>query len=253
MNLRFIARMDIKAPNLIKGVQLEGLRVIGDPSEYARKYYEAGIDELIYMDVVASLYERNGLEEIVKRTAEDIFIPITVGGGIRSLSDVERMLKAGADKIALNTAGIKNPNLITEIAKRFGSQCVVLSIEAKRNPQGNWEALTDNGREHTYKDAIQWAKEGENLGAGEILVTSVDQEGTAKGFDLKLAQTLDESISIPYTISGGMGDITDAHQLVTSTNVDAIAMAHVLHYNKVNLSQLRTAIKQKTERYIREL
>ncbi|HAU1940509.1 TPA: imidazole glycerol phosphate synthase subunit HisF, partial [Legionella pneumophila] len=187
-NVRLIARLDIKGPNLIKGVHLEGLRVVGNPNEYAMAYYAQGADELIYMDTVASLYGRNNLSEIVKTTAENVFIPITVGGGIRSVDDAKQLLRCGADKVAINTAATKNPTLISDIARRFGSQCVVLSIEAKRTVDGRWEVMTDNGREHTGMDVVDWARNGEEFGAGEILLTSIDQEGTRKGFDLELVK-----------------------------------------------------------------
>ena len=173
--IRLIARLDIKAPNLIKGVHLEGFRVIGDPNEYARRYYEAGADELVYMDIVASLYQRNSLADIVERSTKDVFVPITVGGGVRTKEDVVKLLQSGADKVAINTAAVQRPELISELARRFGSQCVVLSIEAKRTAAGTWEAFTNNGREHTGFDVIDWAKRGVELGAGEILVTSVDK------------------------------------------------------------------------------
>ena len=167
--LRLIARLDIKAPNLIKGVHLEGLRVIGDPNSHAKRYYQQGADELLYIDIVASLYQRNSLLDIVERTTRDVFVPITVGGGIRSIEDARLILRAGADKVAINTAACKRPRLISEMAERFGSQCMVLSIEAKRDGRGGWEAYTDNGREHTGRAVARWAAEGAALGAGEIL------------------------------------------------------------------------------------
>lgn len=238
-NIRLIARLDIKGPNLIKGVHLEGLRVVGDPYEFARKYYESGIDELLYMDSVASLYNRNSLGNLVKRTAKDIFIPITVGGGIRSVDDVQEMLRSGADKVAINTAAVKNPNLISQIANKFGSQCMVLSIEAKRNPDGSWEPYTDNGREHTGLDVLEWSQKAAELGAGEILLTSIDQEGTKKGFDIELARTISENISLPVVISGGMGSFEDLSMVVRETGVSGVAFARVLHYNEISLHNLR--------------
>src|SRR6185437_12546090 len=184
--VRLIARLDIKAPNLIKGIHLEGLRVIGDPNVYARRYYEQGADELIYMDIVASLYERNSLTDIVEKATRNVFVPLTVGGGVRSVEDARKLLASGADKVGINTAAVRRPALIAEIAQRFGSQAVVLSIEAKRSSPGHWEAYTDNGREHTGLDVVAWAKRATELGAGEILLTSVDQEGTRKGLDVAL-------------------------------------------------------------------
>ena len=175
---RLIARLDVKGENLIKGVHLEGLRVIGPPEQYAKAYYEQGADEIIYMDIVASLYGRSNLVHIVRRTAHNVFVPITVGGGVRSVADAESLLRAGADKVAINSAVVRNPALISDVARRFGSQCMVLSIEAKRQNEGGWEVYTDCGRERTGLDAVAWAVRGVSLGAGEILVTSIDKEGT---------------------------------------------------------------------------
>ena len=168
-NIRLIARLDIKSPNLVKGIQLEGLRKLGNPNDFALKYYLQGVDELFYADIVASLYERNSLLDIIEKTTNDVFVPITVGGGIRSIKDVEAALRAGADKVSINTAAIKNPLIIKEVSQKFGSQCMVLSIQAKRH-SGYWEAYYDNGREHSYLDVVEWAKKGEELGAGEIML-----------------------------------------------------------------------------------
>ena len=239
MNVRLIARLDIKGPNLIKGIHLEGLRVIGDPQKYARRYYEAGADELVYMDIVASLYGRNSLTEIVKRAAQDIFMPMTVGGGVRSLEDAKQLLRAGADKVAVNTAAIGRPALVTEISRRFGSQCMVLSIEAKRVGEGRWEAYTDNGRERTGMDAVEWAKEGCRLGAGEILLTSVDREGTRKGFDVELVRAIAVVVPIPVIASGGMGTAEHFVQAVKDGKADAVAMADVLHYGRLGIGDIR--------------
>lgn len=243
-NLRLIARLDIKGPNLIKGVHLEGLRVIGDPQEHARRYYETGADELIYMDVVASLYGRNSLTEIVRYTAENVFIPLTVGGGIRSVDDVRTMLRSGADKIAINTAAVGRPELISEIAERFGSQCVVVSIEAKRRQGGNgWECFTDNGREHTNLDPVAWAERAMKLGAGEILLTSIDQEGTRKGFDVELIRAVNSVITIPLIASGGMGNTDHLIAAARDGGADAVAMADVLHYKRSDLPAIRKAAR----------
>lgn len=240
-NIRLIARLDIKAPNLIKGVRLEGLRVLGDPKEFATRYYEAGIDEIIYMDIVASLYGRNGLGELLSRTARDVFIPITVGGGIRTVDDVRAMLRAGADKVAINTAAVTRPELVTEVATQFGSQCMVLSVEAKRTGADKWEAYTDNGRERTGLDVVDWVKRGCALGAGEILLTSVDQEGTRKGFDIDLLEAVTAVSTSPVIASGGMGTTEHMHAALLRGGVDAIAMADVLHYDRLPLSELRAS------------
>lgn len=244
-NVRLIARLDVKAPNLVKGIQLEGLRKIGDPNVFAKKYYEMGIDELLYIDIVASLYERNSLFDIVRRTTKDVFIPITAGGGIRSVDDAREMLRAGADKIALNTAALKRPELISEIASRFGSQCVVLSIQAKKTETGQWEAYYDNGREHTGMDAVEWAKEGVRLGAGEILLTSVDREGTAKGFDIELNRAISDVVPIPVIACGGMGKINHLIDVLQEGHANAVAMAHVLHYGRLSVDEIREGCLQR--------
>ena len=242
-NIRLIARLDIKGRNLIKGMHLEGLRVLGDPQEFARRYYEAGIDELIYMDVVASLYGRNSLTDVVSWTAHHAFVPLTVGGGIRNVDDAMQILRAGADKVAINTAATKNPALITQLAQRFGSQAVVVSIEAKHLADGKWEAYTDNGREKTGLDALEWAKQAASLGAGEILLTSVDQEGTRRGFDLDLVRGVAASVSIPVIASGGMGSCEHLIDVVKFGAADAVAMADVLHYERLTLPDIRSRVK----------
>jgi len=240
--VRLIARLDIKAPNLIKGIHLEGLRVIGDPNVYARRYYEQGADELIYMDIVASLYERNSLTDIVEKATRNVFIPLTVGGGVRSVEDARKLLASGADKVGLNTAAVRRPALISEIAQRFGSQAVVLSIEAKRSGPVHWEAYTDNGREHTGLDVVTWAKRATELGAGEILLTSVDQEGTRKGFDVALVRAVTDVVSIPVIASGGMGKIDHLMEVIRDGHADAVAMADVLHYNRTTLDAIRREV-----------
>ncbi len=237
--IRLIARLDVKGANLIKGIHLEGLRVIGDPREYARKYYEQGADEIIYMDCVASLYGRNNLTEIVRHAAEDIFIPMTVGGGVRSVGDVEMLLRVGADKVAVNTAAVARPELISEIATRFGSQCMVLSIEAKNKEKGRWEAYTDNGREKTGIDVIEWAKRAADLGAGEILLTSIDREGTRKGYQVDLVKAVSTAVTIPVIASGGMGGVDHLQQVTEEGKADAVAMADIIHYNRMTIGEIR--------------
>jgi cyclase len=241
--VRLIARLDIKGPNLIKGVHLEGLKVIGSPNEYALKYYEQGADELIYMDSVASLYGRNHLGEIIKDAAKEIFIPMTVGGGIRSVEDATEILRSGADKVAINTAAVANPALITQLAEKFGSQCVVLSIEAKNNSNGHWEVLTENGRERSGLDVVEWAIQGCSNGAGEILLTSVDMEGTKKGFDNELLKAVSSQVEIPVIASGGMGKLSDAVDAIEKGEANAVAMADILHYGKATFSEVREELK----------
>lgn len=240
-SIRLIPRLDIKGPNLIKGIHLEGLRIIGDPQVYARRYYEEGADELLYMDIVASLYGRNSLTDIIRRAVQDVFVPMTVGGGIRSVDDVKALLRVGADKIAINTAAVKRPELLREVSQRFGSQCMVLSIEAKRVSEGRWEAYTDNGRERTGLDVVQWAMQAVELGAGEILLTSVDQEGTRKGFDLSLIQAVSTSVPVPVIASGGMGTVDHLVEAVNVGRADAVALADVLHYGRMTLQEIRSS------------
>ena len=243
MNTRIIARLDVKGTNLIKGVHLEGLRVIGPVNEYAIKYYEQGADELVYMDIVASLYGRNSLTEIVSKAAQDIFIPLTVGGGIRTLEDVNNLLRSGADKVAINTAGVREPNLISKVAKRFGSQCMVLSIEAKRISSEHWEVYTDCGREKTGLSVVEWAIESEKNGAGEIILTSIDQEGTELGFDYELIKTVSDQVGIPVIASGGYGNFFDFEKSVNN-GASAVAIAGSLHYEKTNVSEVRDQAKE---------
>ncbi|MFZ5354299.1 MAG: imidazole glycerol phosphate synthase subunit HisF [Bacillota bacterium] len=238
-NVRLIARLDVKGPNLVKGIQLEGLRKLGDPNEYAKRYYEQGIDEIIYIDIVASLYNRNNLTEVVRKTTQEVFIPITVGGGIRSVEDVKEILRVGADKVAVNTAAIKRPKLISEISNKFGSQCMVLSIEAKKVGDMKWEAYYDNGREKTGIDVIEWARKGYELGAGEILLTSVDKEGMQKGFDVELIEKVASQIPIPVIASGGMGSFSDFEEVVKAGKADAVAVASILHYDKISINEIK--------------
>lgn len=238
-NLRLIARLDIKGPNLIKGIQLEGVRVVGDPQQFAVRYYEQGIDEILYMDAVASLYDRDMLVRIVERTAENVFVPITVGGGLRSVEDVRQMLRAGADKVAINSAATHRPEIIDEVSQLFGSQCMVLQIDAKRTTTGRWEVLRDCGREHTGLDAVEWARRGQELGAGEILLTSVDSEGMRRGFDVALTRAVSEAVTIPVIASGGMGRMDHLFQVVEQGGADAVAMAHVFHYNQLTPQTVR--------------
>lgn len=243
--VRLIPRLDIKGPNLIKGIHLEGLRVVGDPQAYARRYYEQGADELIYIDIVASLYGRNSLRDIVSRTARDVFIPLTVGGGVRSVDDVRELLRAGADKVAINTAAVRRPQLISEVSRVFGSQCMVLSIEAKNVGPGKWEVFTDNGRERTGLDVLNWVRQATELGAGEILLTSVDQEGTRKGFDVDLVRAVTAEVSVPVIASGGMGSIDHLVEVCARGRADAVAIADALHYNRLTLSDIRAGARMK--------
>jgi imidazole glycerol-phosphate synthase subunit HisF len=227
---RIIPRLDIKGPNLVKGIQLEGLRVLGKPDHFARYYYENGADELIYQDVVASLYGRNSLKEIITKTAREVFIPLTVGGGLRNIADVRDVLRAGADKVAINTAAIENPDFISKASLEFGSSTIVVSIEAIMQPDGRYFAFTDNGRNFTGIDAVEWAKRSEELGAGEILLTSVDREGGGHGFDLDFISQVSSAVSIPVIAHGGAGRLHHISDLLSIPFVNSVSLASMIHY-----------------------
>ena len=241
--IRLVPRLDIKGAKVIKGIHLEGLRVVGDPQEFARRYYEQGADELLYVDVVASLYGRNSLHDIIQRAARDVFVPLTVTGGIRSVDDVREILRAGADKIGINTEATKRPELIREVARKFGSQCMVLSIEAKQVGPGRWEVYTDNGREKSGLDVVEWAQRGVELGAGEILLTSVDREGTREGFDIDLVAAVSKLVPVPVIASGGMGQLAHVARVVLEGAADAVAMADMLHYGRTTVGEIRSAAR----------
>ena len=240
---RIIARLDVKNEFVIKGIHLEGLRKVGDPNEMARKYYESGIDEIIFMDAVAAYYDRNSLSHIVERACADIFVPLTVGGGIRSIEDIQTALNAGADKVAINTQAVKQPQFVESASKVFGSQCIVASIEAKKIATDGWEAYVDNGREPTGLDVIDWALKLEALGAGEIMLTSIDAEGTKKGFDLELNAAVSEAVSIPVISSGGAGKTEHVTDLMGQANIDAVAVASLLHYDLVSVEDIKTGLR----------
>ncbi|MDC3239502.1 imidazole glycerol phosphate synthase cyclase subunit [Gammaproteobacteria bacterium] len=227
---RIIPKLDIKGPNLVKGMHLEGLRVLGKPEEFAKYYYQQGADELIYQDVVASLYGRNSLNKIISKTAKEIFIPLTVGGGIKSIEGVSEILKAGADKVSINTAAVNRPSLISEISNIYGISTIVVSIEAIKQTNGEYLAFTDNGRNETGKNAIEWAIEAEKRGAGEILITSVDKEGTGEGVDRGIISELIDNVSIPVVAHGGIGCKEDVLELC-KLGISGSAIASMFHYD----------------------
>jgi cyclase len=230
-NIRIIPRLDIKGPNLVKGINLEGLRVLGSPEQFAKYYYEMGADELIYMDIVASLYGRESLQDIITKTAKEIFIPLTVGGGLRTTENIKDVLRAGADKVALNTAAINNPQIIRDASRKFGSSTIVIAIEAIKQPDGRYLAYTDCGRQDTGVEVSAWAQQAQELGAGEIMVTSVDREGTGLGFDIELVAMISNAVSIPVIAHGGMGKLEHIAQVISQGKADAVAIASVLHYD----------------------
>ena len=233
-NIRLIARLDVKAPNLVKGIHLEGLRVLGKPEDFARLYYEQGADELIYQDTVASLYQRNNLTEVVTRTAENIFIPLTVGGGIRTLEDINSVLRAGADKVSINTSATGNPDFINQASRAFGSSTIVVAVEAIRQMDHSYQAYTDNGREYTGMEVLTWVKEAEERGAGEILLTSIDREGTGNGYDLDLIKIVSDAVTIPVIAHGGAANVSHIMDAINRAGADAVAIASMLHYTALN-------------------
>lgn len=238
MSIRLILRLDVKNDTVVKGIHLEGLRVVGRPLDMAVQYYKAGADEILYMDAVASLYGRNSLLDIVEKTSRAVFVPMTVGGGIRSIEDIGALLRAGADKIAINTAAVKRPEFITEASDRFGAQCIVLSIEAKR-VAGGWEAYVETGREATGVDVLEWASRAVALGAGEILLTSIDHEGVRKGYDLELTAAVSRAVDVPVIACGGAGMPEHVADALTEGKADAVAFASILHYQAHTLAQIR--------------
>jgi cyclase len=246
---RLIARLDIKNGVVIKGIHLEGQRRIGDPIALAQKYYAQAVDEILLMDSVASLYGRSNLFHTISEACKTVFVPITMGGGIRSLEDVEQALAAGADKVAVNTAVVNEPALAERIASVYGSQCLVASIEAKRKGEG-WEAYISNGREPTGRDVVEWAKELEQRGAGEILVTSVDQEGTQRGFDIELCAAVEAAVRIPVVVSGGAGRLQHLQQLAARTDLQGVAIASLLHYDKATVLALKSALPRAFHRQV---
>jgi cyclase len=238
MTFRIIARLDVKPPNLVKGIHLEGFRRIGNPSKFALQYYRSGADELSYQDVVASLYGRNSIQDLVSSTAQEVFIPITVGGGIKSVEDADTLIRSGADKVSLNTAAVRNPLLIRSLEKVFGRQAIVLNVEAKEFAPGKYLVMTDSGREHSGVEVCDWVKEASGYGIGEILLTSIDSEGTRKGFDLNLLQKVREVTDLPIILHGGAGELKDILQ-AANNGADGVAIASILHFEVNNIIEIK--------------
>ena len=233
MSIRIIPRLDVKGANLVKGIHLEGLRILGPVEKFAKYYYENGADELIYIDAVASLYGRNSLVDIVRETSSKIFIPLCVGGGLRSLDDISEVLRAGADKVAINSAAIKRPELVREASTLFGSSTIVVSVEAVKRADNKYECFIDNGREATGKNVFEWVIEAAQLGAGELLITSVDKEGTGEGYDLDLIKTISDAVDIPVIACGGGGEYQHIADALSKGHADSISLASLIHYDAV--------------------
>ena len=238
MAFRLIARLDVKPPNLVKGVHLEGVRKLGTPREFAERYYQEGIDEIFYQDVVASLYGRSSIADLVESTAERVFVPITVGGGIRSLADIQSMLRSGGDKVSINTMAIMDPALISEAAKIFRTQCVTVALEVMPSGTGGWEPLVDCGRQHTGLDTEAWAYQSVNLGAGELLITSIQAEGTRQGFDFTFADRLLGNVKVPVLLHGGAGTSDDIVE-VARRGYSGAVIASILHYGLATVAEIK--------------
>ncbi|SRR3989344_2024135 len=243
LSTRLIPLLHIKGLNVVKPVHTEALRVVGNPVELAEGYYNESADELIYLDVVASLYERNVDLSLVRAVADKIYIPLTVGGGIRSIHDISNVLRAGADKVAINTQATKTPNLLKEAAEKFGSQCVVLFVEAKQTGPGAWEVLTDGGRERAQREVVEWVKQGLDLGVGEILITSVDRDGTNRGYDLELIAAIAAFATVPIIAHGGAGEPATFRAAIREGRADAVAASSVFHYHQLTPRQLKTDLR----------
>jgi imidazole glycerol-phosphate synthase subunit HisF len=240
---RILPCLDVKAGRVVKGVNFVNLQDAGDPVELAKAYNEAGADELVFLDITATHEDRDIIVDVVYRTADQVFIPLTVGGGIQSLESIKLLLRAGADKISLNSAAVRNPDLINQASDRFGNQCIVIAIDARRRPDPNhpgWDVYVRGGRENTGKDAILWAKEVASRGAGELLITSMDADGTKAGYDLELTRAIAEQVQIPVIASGGAGNCQHIHEALTQGKAEAALLASLLHYGELTVSEIKT-------------
>ena len=245
LKVRIIPCLDVKDGKVVKGTKFVNLKYAGDPVKQAQIYDKQGADELCFLDITASSDRRNILYNVVKKTAQKCFMPLTVGGGVRSVNDIRKLLLCGADKVSINTAAIKNPGLIKKSSSKFGNQCIVVAIDAKQVKKNKWEIYTHGGRKNTGIDAIKWAKKMEGLGAGEILLTSMDKDGTKSGFDLKLTKKISNSISIPVVASGGVGNIQHLVDGIKIGKASAVLAASIFHYGKYTIRQVKNKMKQK--------
>jgi cyclase len=239
--LRIIPRLEVKSENVVKGIRMEGLRVVGRPAELSATYASEGADEILFTDIVASLYNRNHLHDLVSGASSRLNLPLAVGGGVRTIADFQSLLRAGADKISINTQACATPEIITEAAHRFGAQCVIVSIQAKRQPDGRWEAYTQNGRERSRRDVVAWARDVVARGAGEILLTSVDRDGTRQGLDFNLIAAILDAVSVPVVVGGGIGGVADVER-AARMGVSGVAIAHMLHFRRITIPQLKAEL-----------
>ncbi|MDR7867478.1 MAG: imidazole glycerol phosphate synthase subunit HisF [Sporomusaceae bacterium] len=242
---RIIPCLDVKDGRVVKGTNFVGLRDAGDPVELASVYDREIADELVFLDITASAEERDTMVDVVNRTAAQVFIPFTVGGGIRTLADIRTMLKAGADKVSLNTAAVKNPNILAEGAKRFGRQCIVLAVDARQAGPGKWEVYVNGGRTSTGIDVLEWIKEGTALGAGEILLTSMDRDGTKDGYDIPLTRAVSEAVDVPVIASGGAGELAHFYDVLVDGKADAVLAASVFHYGQFTVRQVKEYLRSR--------
>jgi cyclase len=242
---RIIPCLDVKGGRVVKGTNFVELRDAGDPVELASVYDKKLADELVFLDITASHEQRETMVHVVENTAAQVFIPFTVGGGIRTVEDIRKMLKAGADKVSLNTAAVKNPALIEEGAKRFGSQCIVLAVDARRSGEGKWEVYINGGRTPTGIDVLEWVKRAVNLGAGEILLTSMDKDGTKDGYDIPLTRAVSEAVNVPVIASGGAGELEHFYEVLTAGKADAVLAASVFHYGQFTVRQVKEYLRSR--------
>ena len=242
---RIIPCLDVKDGRVVKGVNFLNLRDAGDPVEIAKRYSEEGADEITFLDITASFEERKTMIEVVERTAGEVFVPLTVGGGVKTLEDIRQLLLAGADKVSINTAAVKNPEFVKAAADRFGSQCIVVAIDARRLSENGWEVFTHGGRNPTGIDAVKWAKKMDEYGAGEILLTSMDRDGTKAGYDLELTRAISRSVSIPVIASGGAGTLEHLFEGLTMGEADAALVASIFHYGEYSIQEAKEFLIRK--------
>ena len=245
LSKRIIPCLDLKDGRVVKGVNFINLLDAGDPVECAKTYNAFGADEIVFLDITASAQGRGTMLDVISRASEQVFIPLTVGGGVRTVDDFKTLLSCGADKISVNSSAIKNPTLITDAALRFGSQCVVLAVDAKKNEQGRWDVYLNGGRVKTELDALDWIVQAVNLGAGEILLTSMDKDGTKSGYDLELTRRVSEAVNVPVIASGGAGNKQHFYDVFTEGKADAALAASLFHYGELDMHELKTYLAQR--------